>query len=49
MPRKLADYLHMSSSQKAGGGEELSPLQIFALATLYYQESKQREKEETVQ
>ena len=36
----------MSSSQKAGGGEELSPVQIFALATLYYQESKQREKEE---
>lgn len=37
----------MSSSQKAGGREELSPVQIFALATLYYQESKkQREKEE---
>ena len=37
----------MSSSQEAGGGEEgLSPLQSFALATLYYQESKQREKEE---
>ncbi len=36
----------MSSSQEAGGGKGLSPLQIFALATLYYQESKQREKEE---
>ena len=37
----------MSSSQEAGGGGEgLSPLHIFALATLYYQESKQREKEE---
>jgi hypothetical protein len=36
----------MSSSQKAGGGEGLSPVQILALATLYYQESKQREKEE---
>src|SRR5919106_4501999 len=36
-----------SSSQEAGGGEEgLSPVQIFALATLYYEESKQREKEE---
>ena len=36
----------MSSSQEAGGGEGLSPVQIFALATLYYEESKQREKEE---
>jgi hypothetical protein len=36
----------MSSLQEAGGGKGLSPLQIFALATLYYQESKQREKEE---
>ena len=36
----------MSLSQDAGGGEGLSPVQIFALATLYYQESKQREKEE---
>ena len=36
----------MSSFQEAGGGEGLSPLQIFALATLYYQESKQREKDE---
>ena len=37
-----------SSSQEAGGGrgEGLSPVQIFALATLYYEESKQREKEE---
>jgi hypothetical protein len=36
----------MSSSREAGRGEGLSSLQIFALATLYYQESKQREKEE---
>ena len=36
----------MSSSQKTGGGEGLSPVQIFALVTPYYQESKQREKEE---
>ena len=41
----------MSSSQEAGGGggrreEGLSAMQIFALATLYYEESKQREKEE---
>ncbi|MFL6494739.1 MAG: hypothetical protein ACJ70N_08030 [Nitrososphaera sp.] len=41
----------MSSSQEAAGGggrreEGLSPVQIFALATLYYEESKQREKEE---
>ena len=36
----------MSSSQEAGGGGGLSPVQIFALATLYYEESKQREKEE---
>jgi hypothetical protein len=36
----------MSSSQESGGGEELSPVQVFALATLYYEESKQREKEE---
>jgi hypothetical protein len=36
----------MSSSQESGRVEGLSPVQIFALATLYYEESKQREKEE---
>jgi hypothetical protein len=36
-----------SSSQEAGGGGKgLSPVQIFALAYLYHEESKQREKEE---
>ncbi|MDQ4101539.1 MAG: hypothetical protein M3115_05070 [Thermoproteota archaeon] len=39
----------MSSSQESGGGEGLSLVQIFALATLYYEESKQREREEMLE